>query len=72
MRHYSSSQIAKRERFFALLRMTLDRVVILNGVKDLELRGVTTNKGARVLCGEPHGGGRSLRFFKLLDVTLNL
>jgi hypothetical protein len=29
---------AKKERFFALLRMTLDQVVILNVVKDLELK----------------------------------
>jgi hypothetical protein len=42
----SSSQ---EERFFALLRMTLDEVVILNAVKDLESRttGVHTS-GAQV------------------------
>jgi hypothetical protein len=35
-RHYRFSPISQKERFFAPLRMTLDRVVILNEVKDLE------------------------------------
>jgi hypothetical protein len=35
-------QLSQKERFFALLRMTLDGVVILNEVKDLELKWVTT------------------------------
>jgi hypothetical protein len=31
-------QLSEKERFFALLRMTLDGVVILKEVKDLELK----------------------------------
>lgn len=37
-----ASPISQKERFFAPLRMTADRVVILNEVKDLEPKGVAT------------------------------
>jgi hypothetical protein len=35
-RHYRFSSVSQKERFFVPLTMTLDGVVVLNEVKDLE------------------------------------